>query len=99
MLEQEYRIAAVVHMKWTDAMEDFTMECAPLDLSCRQLMFIFCQLTLDQSRVTFKPAREKSILWNKGKQLIIKYIGGDLIICKNSFPMTRTTLWLDFTCS
>lgn len=59
-------------------------------------MFIFCQLTLDRSRVTLKAVCEKSVLLNKSKQLIIKCVEGrDLSVCENSFPMTRTTL--DFT--
>lgn len=51
-------------------------------------MFIFCQLTLDQSRVTLKAVCEKSILLNKSKQLIIKCIGWeeDQSICENDFP-------------
>lgn len=57
-------------------------------------MFIFCQLTLDRSRVTLKAECEKSILLNKNKQLIIICMGWgeDLSICENNFPMTRTTL-------
>lgn len=68
-----------------------------LDLSCRQLMFIFCQLMLDQSMVTFKPVLEKNILQNESKQLIIKCKGADLIISKTRFPLSRTTLGLNFT--
>lgn len=72
---------------------------ASLDLSCRQLMFIICQLMLDQNEVTFQPRLEESILWNKGKQLIIKLKGADLIVSKNRFPLTRETLGLHFICA